>query len=69
MLTKETADKQAKLEAEYLAEYERKKAIEDAKQAEEAKKNPAQAKQAPKPVAKGKVEEKPLIDVPNIPVP
>ena len=52
-----------------FAEYERKKAIEDAKQAEEAKKNPAQVKQAPKPVAKGKVEEKPLIDVPKIPVP
>jgi len=73
MLKKETEEKQAKLEAEYLAELERKKKEEEAKLEEEAKKNPAAAKPGAKPPAKppakGAKEEKPVIDVPKIPVP
>lgn len=61
------------MEAEYLAELERKRKEEEAKLDEEIKKNPALAKAptkaAPKPVAKGAKEEKPVIDVPKIPVP
>ncbi len=61
------------MEAEFLAELERKKKEEEAKLEEEAKKNPAAAKapaKAPaKPPAKGAKEEKPVIDVPKIPVP
>ena len=61
------------MEAEFLAELERKKKEEEAKLEEEMKKNPALAKalaKAPqKPPAKGAKEEKPVIDVPKIPVP
>ena len=55
-----------------MADLERKKKEEEAKLAEEAAKNPAAkpgAKAPAKPPAKGAKEEKPVIDVPKIPVP
>lgn len=74
LFTKETEEKQKKLEEEALKKYEEEKRIEEAKRIEEEKKNPAAAKgkapaaPAKKPAGKGEVE-KPVVDVPKLEVP
>ena len=74
LFTKETEEKQKKLEEEALKKYEEEKRIEEAKKLEEEKKNPAAAKgkapaaPAKKPPGKGEVE-KPLVDVPKLEIP
>ena len=76
LFTKETEERQKKLEEEALKKYEEEKRIEEAKRIEEEKKNPAAAAKggkAPAPAAKkppGKGEvEKPVVDVPKLEVP
>jgi predicted ribosome quality control (RQC) complex YloA/Tae2 family protein len=74
LFTKETEEKQKKLEEEALKKYEEEKRVEELKRIEEEKKNPGAAKgKAPPPAAKkppGKGEpEKPPIDVPKLEVP
>jgi len=75
LFTKETEEKQKKLEEEALRKYEEDKKNEELKRIEEEKKNPAGAakgKAPPAPAKKppGKGEpEKPLVDVPKLEVP
>jgi hypothetical protein len=65
---KETADAQAKLEAEALKKYEEEKKAEEAKMEAAAAADP-KAKKAPPPKGKGKGDDKPNLDVPTLPVP
>ena len=71
MFTQETADAQAKLEAEALKKWEDEKKAEEAKAADEAKKAAAdpKAKKAAPAKGKGKDADKPNIDVPKLEVP
>lgn len=75
LFTKETEEKQKKLEEEALKKYEEEKKLEELKRIEEEKKNPAAAakgKAPPAPAKKppGKGEpEKPVVDVPKLEVP
>lgn len=69
LLRVETEQKQAKLEADALKEYEAKQRENEAKAAEEAKKAPA-GKAPAKAPAKGKGgDQKPALDVPKLEVP
>ena len=75
LFTKETEERQKKLEEEALKKYEEEKRLEEAKRIEEEKKNPAAAAKgkappapAKKPVGKGEVE-KPVVDVPKLEIP
>ena len=71
LFEKETADKQAALEAEALKKWEEEKRLEEQKTEEEAKKAAAdpKAKKAPPAKGKGKEADKPVIDVPKLEVP
>ena len=72
LFVQETADAQAKLEAEALKKWEEDKKAEEAKAAEDAKKgaaDPKDKKKAAPPAKKGKDADKPNIDVPKLPVP
>ncbi len=76
LFTKETEERQKKLEEEALKKYEEEKRIEEMKRIEEEKKNPAAAAKgkaappAPAKKAPGKGEvEKPVVDVPKLEVP
>ena len=72
LFIQETADAQAKLEAEALKKWEEDKKAEEAKTADDLKKGVAdpKAKKAAPPAKKGgKDADKPNIDVPKIPVP
>jgi hypothetical protein len=75
LFTKETEERQKKLEEEALKKYEEEKRLEEAKRIEEEKKNPAAAAKgkappapAKKPAGKGEVE-KPVVDVPKLEIP
>jgi len=72
LYVKETADAQAKLEADALKKWEDDKKAEEAKAADDAKKgivDPKAKKAAPPPKAKGKEGDKPVLDVPKLEVP
>jgi len=69
---KETADAQAKLEAEALKKWEEEKKAEEAKQAEEAKEGGGAKGKKPAPAKGGKGgkdADKPNLDVETLPVP
>ena len=71
LFTEETADAQAKLEAEALKKWEDEKKAEEAKAAEDLKKAAAdpKAKKAAPAKGKGKDADKPNLDVPKLEVP
>lgn len=70
LLTKETEDRQKKLEEVALKKYEEDKKMEESKRAEDDKSKPAAKGKAPPPQKKGgKEPDKPVLDVPKLEIP